>query len=177
MRAESSRRESATARSMTTSRKIVGLAAWLGVCFLASAIGAIATADAGDFYTRLVRPTWAPPSSLFGPVWTVLYVLMGIAAWLVWLKGGFHASRTALILFLIQLAVNALWSWLFFGWRLGAASFVDVVVLWVLVVATLVSFWRRRPLAGILFVPYLLWASFAAALNVTIWRLNPGSLA
>lgn len=166
-----------TAKAMTTGGMLVGLAAWLGVCFLAAAAGAIATADAGAFYTRLVRPTWAPPPSLFGPVWTVLYVLMGIAAWLVWRDGGFRASRTALTLFLIQLAVNALWSWLFFGWRLGAVSFVEVVVLWVLVAATLVSFWRKRPLAGGLLVPYLLWVSFAAALNFTIWRLNPGSLA
>ena len=110
---------------------------------------------------------------VFGPVWTVLYAVMGIAAWLVWRVGGFRAARTALTLFLVQLAVNALWSWLFFGWQLGGAAFADIALLWVLIVATLVAFWRVRPLAGVLLVPYLLWVSFAFALNYSVWQLNP----
>ena len=151
----------------------LGLAGWLAVSFIAAAIGSIANVQAGPFYTALVRPDWAPPPDVFGPVWTILYALMGIAAWLVWRVGGFRAARAALSLFLVQLAVNALWSWLFFAWHLGALAFVDILLLWVLVLATLVAFWRIRPLAGAMLVPYLLWISFAAALNLSVWQLNP----
>jgi len=98
---------------------------------------------------------------------------MAIAAWLVWRSGGVAANRYALSLFLLQLALNALWSWLFFAWHLGGWSFAEIVVLWVLVVATLAAFWRVRPLAGALLIPYLLWVSFAAALNYSVWQLNP----
>lgn len=154
-------------------KQVIGLVAWLAASFAAAAIGAAASVQAGTFYAQLARPEWAPPGPVFGPVWTVLYALMGIAAWLVWRIGGFRAARTALMLFLAQLAVNALWSWLFFGWRLGAVAFADIALLWALVVATLVSFWRIRRLAGALLVPYLLWISFAAALNYSVWQLNP----
>lgn len=147
--------------------------AWSTVSFIAAGIGAAASIQAGSFYTRLARPEWAPPPGLFGPVWTVLYALMGIAAWLVWRAGGFRAARAALTLFLVQLLVNALWSWLFFAWHLGALAFADVVVLWALIVATLFEFWRVRPLAGALLVPYLLWVSFASVLNYSVWQLNP----
>jgi tryptophan-rich sensory protein len=98
---------------------------------------------------------------------------MGIAAWLVWKVGGFRTARSALTLFLVQLALNALWSWLFFGWHHGAFAFVDILLLWALIVATLISFWRIRPLAGALLAPYLLWVSFASALNYSVWQLNP----
>jgi translocator protein len=154
-------------------KQILGLVAWLAVCFIAAAIGAAASVQAGAFYTQLMRPEWAPPPGLFGPVWTTLYALMGIAAWLVWRMRGFRAARTALTLFLVQLAVNALWSWLFFGWHLGVLAFADIIVLLVLIVATLIAFWRIRPLAGALLVPYLLWVSFATALNYSVWQLNP----
>lgn len=154
-------------------KQIMGLVGWLAISFIASGIGAMASMRADSFYGQLVQPTWAPPSSVFGPVWTILYALMGIAAWLVWRAGGFRANRAALTLFLVQLAVNALWSWLFFAWHLGALAFADIVLLWLLIVATLVSFWRVRPLAGALLIPYLLWVSFAAALNFSVWQLNP----
>ncbi len=98
---------------------------------------------------------------------------MGIAAWLVWRSGGFRAARAALALFLVQLAVNALWSWLFFGWHQGALAFADIVLLWVLIVGTLIAFWRISALAGALLIPYLLWVSFATALNYSVWQLNP----
>lgn len=98
---------------------------------------------------------------------------MAIAAWLVWRSGGFSANRIALSFFLAQLVLNALWSWLFFAWHLGGLAFADIVVLWVLIAATLVSFWRARPLAGALLIPYLLWVSFASALNYSVWQLNP----
>ncbi|NCT66711.1 MAG: tryptophan-rich sensory protein [Rhodanobacteraceae bacterium] len=156
--------------------QVTGLLFWLTLSFAAAAIGAAASIQASAFYLQLARPDWAPPGAVFGPVWSVLYTLMGVAAWLAWRERGFQAARTALVLFVVQLAVNALWSWLFFGWRLGALAFADIVLLWALVVATLVSFWRVRPLAGALLLPYLLWVSFAAALNLAVWRLNPGLL-
>ena len=158
---------------VSTQKQIVGLAAWLIISFIAAAIGAAASVQAGPFYTQLVRPEWAPAPSVFGPVWTVLYILMGIAAWLVWRAGGFGAARFALTIFLVQLALNALWSWLFFGWHRGGLAFGDILLLWAAIVATVVAFWRIRSLAGALLVPYLLWVSFATLLNYYVWQLNP----
>jgi len=162
--------------SMAKSKQIIGLIAWLAICFIASGVGALASIRAQSFYTQLSQPSWAPPPWIFGPAWTILYAMMGVAAWLVWRVGGFRANRAALSLFLAQLAVNAIWSWLFFAWHLGALAFADIALLWTLVIATLVLFWRVRPLAGALFIPYLLWVSFAAALNFSIWQLNPQML-
>jgi len=163
---------------MTVSRpaQVGGFFAWLVLCFIAAAIGAVASARAGSFYLSLSRPEWAPPASVFGPMWTTLYTLMAIAAWLIWREGGYSNARSALNLFLAQLAVNAVWSWLFFAWHLGGMAFFDILVLWVLLVATLISFWRIRPLAGVLLVPYLLWVSFAAVLNYSVWKMNPEML-
>lgn len=158
------------------SKQILGLVGWLAITFIAAAIGGAASTNAGDFYTQLVLPDWAPPSSWFGPVWTVLYALMGLASWLVWRVDGFRKARGALTLFLVQLAPNALWSWLFFGWHLGALAFADILLLCVLIIVTLIAFWRVRVLAGALLVPYLLWVSFASALSYAVWQLNPGSL-
>ncbi len=159
--------------TQTKQRQFLGLVGWFVVSFAASAVGAVASIQAESFYGQLVQPPWAPPSSVFGPVWSVLYALMAIAAWLVWRSGGFRANRTALSLFGVQLALNALWSWLFFAWHIGAWAFADIVVLWAFIVATLVSFWRVRPLAGALLIPYLLWVSFALVLNYSVWQLNP----
>ena len=150
-----------------------GLLAWLGLCFLTAAIGAAASVEAGPFYLQLLRPSWAPPAGVFGPVWTLLYALMGIAAWLVWRQGGFETNRGPLSLFLLQLLVNALWSWLFFGWHLGGLALADVLLLWALILATLLGFWRVSRIAAALLLPYLLWVSFASALNFSVWRLNP----
>ncbi len=138
--------------SQSKLRQILGLIGWLVVSFAASAVGAVASIQAKSFYSQLVQPAWAPPSWLFGPVWTLLYALMAIAAWLVWRSGGFRTNRIALSFFLVQLALNALWSWLFFAWHRGALSFADIVLLWVLIVATLFSFWRVRHLAGTLLI-------------------------
>ena len=99
--------------------------------------------------------------------------MMGVAAWLVWRVNGFRAARGALLLFMLQLALNALWSWLFFAWHLGALALADIVLLWALILATLIAFWRVRPWAGALLVPYLAWVSVAAALNYAVWQLNP----
>jgi tryptophan-rich sensory protein len=154
----------------------VGLFGWLVLCFAAAGIGAVASAGAGDFYRQLVRPDWAPPAWLFSPVWTVLYLLMGISAWIVWRAHGFKGARIALVLFIVQLAVNALWSWLFFEWRRGDLAFAEVLLLWCLIVATVISFWRLKPLAAVLLLPYLGWVTFASALTISTWRLNPGLL-
>ncbi|MCX7557594.1 tryptophan-rich sensory protein [Xanthomonadaceae bacterium JHOS43] len=161
---------------MSRRTQIIGLVVWLLISAMAAVIGAIASAQAGAFYAGLARPEWAPPGGLFGPVWSVLYLLMGIAAWWVWRVGGFGAARVALTLYLLQLVVNALWSWLFFAWQKGGLAFADVLLLELLVVATLVAFWRIRPLAGALLTPYAMWVAYAAALNYSVWQLNPAVL-
>lgn len=158
---------------MSGLRQTMGLIGWLMLSFAAAAIGAVASVQAATFYQQLVQPSWAPPSSMFGPVWSLLYALMGIAAWLVWRDGGWRRQRGVLALFVLQLAVNALWSWLFFGWHRGALAFTNIVLLWLLIAATVIGFWRVRPLAGALLLPYLCWVSFAAALNFAVWQLNP----
>lgn len=157
-------------------KQIAGLIGWLIVCYAVSAVGAVASVQAAAFYGELLQPSWAPPGWVFGPVWTLLYGMMAVAAWLIWRSGGFGLNRGPLYLFLVQLVLNGLWSWLFFAWRQGGLAFVDIGFLWILILATLVAFWRVRPLAGILMLPYLLWVSFAAALNLAIWQLNPGQL-
>jgi benzodiazapine receptor len=162
--------------ALSRNRRLAGLAGWLLLCFAVSAIGALASIQAQAFYGQLVQPDWAPPGYVFGPVWTILYAMMAIAAWLVWCKGGFRENRLALSLFLAQLAVNALWSWLFFAWFLGALAFADIMLLWLLIATTLWAFWRRHLLAGMLMLPYLFWVSFAAMLNFSVWQLNPGLL-
>ncbi|WP_292449307.1 TspO/MBR family protein [Methylibium sp.] len=109
-------------------------------------------------------------------MWSVLYLMMGVAAWLVWRARGFDGARTALVLFLVQLPANALWTWLFFAWREGGLAFAEILVLWALILGTVLAFWRVRLLAGALLLPYLAWVSFASALNFSLWRLNPGLL-
>jgi len=155
-------------------RLLIGLGGWLLLVFIAAAIGAVASVDAGTFYRDLIRPAWAPPGWLFGPVWSVLYFLMGIAAWLVWRIHGFKNARLALTTFILQLAVNALWSWLFFAWRLGAAAFVEILVLLSLILATIILFWRLGiQSAALLLLPYMAWVIFATFLTLSIWQLNP----
>jgi len=161
-----------TNHPMPRAHQIVGLLGWLSLALIASAIGAVASIRAASFYQELVRPGWAPPGQVFGPVWTALYLMMGVASWLVWRERA-ALSRRALALYGVQLTVNALWSWLFFAWHQGLWAFVDIVVLWLLIVATVVAFWRIRPLAGALLVPYLLWVTFASFLAFNVWQLNP----
>jgi len=158
-----------------TSVQFAGLIGWLLLCLGVGAVGGIASASAADFYAELTRPTWSPPAWLFGPVWTFLYVSMAIAAWLVW-RNGSKGVTLALWLFGLQLALNALWSWLFFAWRLGGWSFTDIVLLWILIVCTIVYFWRISRVAAVLLIPYLLWVTFASALNWTLWQTNPSVL-
>jgi benzodiazapine receptor len=155
---------------------VIAFFAWLALTFAAAAVGAIASVEAALFYAELARPAWAPPASVFGPVWTALYALMGVSAWLVWRERGAAWRRPALALFVAQLAANALWSWLFFHWKSGALAFAEVLLLLVLIAATVLLFWQVRRLAGLLMVPYLGWVAFASALTWSVWRANPGLL-
>jgi tryptophan-rich sensory protein len=157
-------------------RAALGVAAWIGGCLTAGAVGAVASADAAEFYGALEKPPWAPPPWVFGPVWTTLYVLMGVAAGMVWRARGWHGARPALLLFVAQLVANALWSWLFFAWRAGALAMVEIVVLTALVAATVVAFARVRGAAALLLTPYLAWVIFAATLTAEVWRRNPDLL-
>lgn len=155
-------------------RPAVGLIVILLITFVAPAIGGSATASAvGTWYQTLQRPPWSPPNWLFGPVWTLLYILMAVAAWLVWRRGGEAAVALPLGLYAVQLALNAAWSPLFFGLRSPLYGLICISFLWPAILATLIAFWRVRPVAGVLLVPYLLWVSFATVLNYTLWRLNP----
>lgn len=152
---------------------LIGL---LALTYLTAAIGAVGSASAPEFYGALEQPAWAPPAWLFGPVWTALYGLIGVAAFLVWRSGPWSEVRGLLGLFVVHLAVNALWSWLFFAWQLGFWAFVEVVVLWAFIVYLLVRFWQRQRLAAFLMLPYLAWVTFATALTLALWQGNPDLL-
>lgn len=157
----------------TTARSIVALAVFLGLSFAASAIGGLFTFPAiPGWYQGLERPSWTPPDAVFGPVWTVLYIFMAVAAWLVWKRGGWTAQRGPLTLWGVQLVLNSLWSILFFGMRNPALGLMEIVILWLAIFATLIAFWKVSRLAGGLLIPYLAWVSYASALNYTILRLN-----
>lgn len=148
----------------------------LSVTGLAAFGGAVASRTSAQFYGILDKPSWAPPAWLFGPVWSVLYVLMAVAAWRVWRASGLGAARPALALYLVQLAFNALWTWLFFVWRDGAWATAEVLVLWGSIVATIVLFRRHDRVAAAMLAPYLLWVSFATALTIAVWQRNPSLL-
>ena len=151
----------------------LGLIVLLVVCFAAAGIGgAVTTPKIATWYAALAKPSWNPPNWIFGPVWSVLYLCMAIAAWLVWRQGGLAGAATPLALFAVQLVLNLAWSWLFFGFQNPGLAFVDIVLLWAAIAATMVAFWVRSAIAGILFVPYLAWVSFATVLNFVVWRLN-----
>lgn len=137
-----------------------------------AAVGAVASASARAFYAQLLQPSWAPPAWLFGPVWSALYLLMAVAAWRVWCVDRARA-RPALALYVAQLAVNALWTWLFFAWHRGLLACLCIVAMWLMIVATIVLFGRRERLAAALLWPYLAWVSFAGLLCYTIWQRNP----
>lgn len=157
-------------------RSSLGLAGWAAITCAAAAAGALGSASASAFYAELTRPAWAPPGWLFAPAWTTLYALMAVSAWLVWRSKGFAGARIALSLYLIQLAANALWSWLFFAWRLGALAFMEVLLLWCLIVATVAAFGRVSRTATVLMMPYLAWVTYASALTFEVWRRNPALL-
>ncbi len=151
-------------------RSASALIGWVALCFLAATGGAFFLP--GQWYASLNKPSWNPPGWIFGPVWSALYAMMAIAAWLVWRRGGFAAQRSPLRWFVVQLALNAIWTPLFFGLHAPGWAFAEILMLWLAIAATVVAFWRvSRPAAGLL-VPYLLWVGFASWLNYTLWRLN-----
>lgn len=155
--------------------QIGGWVIWVALSFAAAAIGGMFTArSVGSWYVVLQKPAWTPPAGVFGPVWTVLYLLMGTAAWLVWRRQGWAGAALPLTLFLVQLLLNAAWSGLFFGLRNPGLALIEIVLLWGAILATTVAFARISPLAAGLMTPYLLWVTFAAVLNGAIWRLNAG---
>ena len=165
----------ATAAAPSRSTKL-GLFGCVLLSLAAGSVGAFASRTAAVFYAQLDRAAWAPPGWLFGPVWTVLYILMGCAAWLVWRDRGWTGARTALTLYMVQLVFNALWTWLFFTLRSGPLAFAEIIVLWLLIVATMTLFARVNRTAAWLLVPYLCWVSFAGVLTWSVWQRNPGLL-
>ena len=150
----------------------LGLAAFGVAAAVAAVTGNLAALSAADQYGALTQPAWAPPPWLFGPVWTVLYVSIAVAGWLVWRRAGWSGARTALSVFAVQLVLNALWTPLFFGAGLFGVAFVEIVALWLSIVATIVLFARHSRPAAALLLPYLAWVTFASALNLAIWVLN-----
>lgn len=153
----------------------MGLVLFVLVCLAAGGLGAIATTPEIDgWYQTIAKPTWNPPNWVFGPVWTTLFVLMGISAWLVWKPQEPKKTSTPLKLFAVQLALNIAWSWIFFRMHLIGWAVVEIAILWVAILATTVAFFRRSQPAGWLLVPYLGWVTFASLLNFMIWRLNAG---
>ena len=156
------------------SHPLRSLLGWLLLVGAAAALGSLGSRDAPAFYAQLSLPAWAPPAGWFGPVWTALYAMMAVAAWLVWRS--LLPRRGALALFGLQLAANVLWSWVFFAWRSGEWALADILALDLLVVATMAAFWRVRPAAAALLLPYLAWILFATALTFAAWRMNPALL-
>lgn len=158
--------------SAPRSRQVLTLIVFIGAAFIAGAIGSWATfPNVRDWFPLLLKPSWNPPGWLFGPVWTTLYVLMGVAIWRAWRAGGPAAPRLVRVYF-VQLFFNALWSVLFFGLKQPAWALADILVLWGLLIWLQVGLWRSDRPAGALWLPYVLWVSFATALNAAIVRLN-----
>ncbi len=153
--------------NLPTWKSAAALAACLAVTFCAPALGAWAMP--GEWYASLRKPSWNPPSWIFGPVWTALYIMMAVAAWLVWRRGG---PRRALGLYGVQLALNAAWTPLFFGLKLPGLAFAEILLLLAAVIVTARAFATVSRPAALLLVPYIAWVAFASFLNFTLWRLN-----
>ncbi len=152
----------------------LSLAVSLALCFAAGGLGSIATsAKIPTWYAALAKPSWGPPNWIFGPVWSTLYALMAVAAWMVWTQREQPGARGALMLFGMQLVLNMLWSFVFFGAEAPGLAMAEIVVLWLAIAATIWTFRAIAPAATWMLAPYLAWVSFASCLNFAIWRLNP----
>ena len=148
----------------------IGLVISILICFTAAGLGSLATIpEIPNWYQTIKKPAWTPPNWLFGPVWTALYLAMAVAAWLVWKRAGLEA---ALWLFVIQLALNLAWSFIFFKFHSPAWALLDIIFLWLAILATAVKFVTVSKAAALLLVPYLIWVTYAASLNFAIWRMN-----
>ncbi|MBK1661259.1 TspO/MBR family protein [Paracraurococcus ruber] len=152
----------------------LGLLGFLAACFAAASTGAVF--KPGAWYEALAKPRWNPPNWLFPIAWSALYVMMAFAGWLVWRGAGFAGAGLALGLWALQLALNAAWSWIFFGMKRMDWALAELVALWLALAATILAFAPHSAIAAWLLVPYLVWVSFAGFLNWTIWRLNPGNV-
>lgn len=158
---------------MAARRSIVGLAVFLGLCFGAAWVGSMLTSPAlPEWYAGLAKPSWTPPNWVFGPVWSLLYLMMALAGWLVWRQAGVTSVAVPLALFGLQLVLNVAWSAVFFGLRRPGAAFAEIILLWFVILASMSAFWRVTRLAGWLMLPYLLWVGYAASLNLAIWLMN-----
>ena len=157
-------------QSTQTQRLWLGLLGWLLLCFAVELSGV--TFLPGRWYAHLDKASWTPPSYLFAPIWTMIYIIMGTAAWLVWREGGFRKQSAPLTLFLIQLALNGAWSFLCFGLHDLLLSVADMLLLWVMLMVTTFRFFAVKAPAGWLMSIYLLWVTFAFTLNVALWHLN-----
>lgn len=154
-------------------RRFLPLIYSFGIVFIVAFLGSAITIPAlDDWYTNLAKPAFNPPSFVFGPAWTILYILMAISAYLVWTKGKGAKLNIALAYYAGQLILNFLWSYLFFGLKNPLIAFLDIVILWILILFTTLKFWQISKPAGILLIPYLLWVTFAAFLNFSILILN-----
>lgn len=158
---------------MTRLRQTIGLAVSIAVCSVAAGLGSLVTAPSlSGWYAALAKPAWTPPHWIFGPVWSLLYLAMAIAAWLVWRGVGFVRGAAALNLFGVQLVLNVCWSAIFFGAHSPGTAFAEILLLWLAILATMIAFRAHSRTAAWLMLPYLLWVAFAVALNFSIWRLN-----
>ena len=158
---------------MSWLRQTIGLAVSLAVCFGAAGFGSMLTTPSiGQWYATLAKPAWTPPNWVFGPVWSLLYLAMAVAAWLVWRRVGFPHASSALNLFAVQLVLNICWSAIFFGAHRPGLAFAEILLLWLAILATMVAFRPLSRAAAWLLVPYLFWVAYAAVLNFSIWRLN-----
>ncbi len=165
--------DSATTWQPGAFRQLAWLIGFVVVCFASAGVGAAVTSTSvGGWYQNLAKPSWRPPDWLFGPVWTVLYFMMAIAAWLVWRRHGWFGARSALTWFGMQLALNVFWSYVFFGLQRPGLAFAEIIVLWMAIAATARGFRSKSSMAALLLIPYLAWTSFAVVLNLAIWRLN-----
>jgi tryptophan-rich sensory protein len=149
---------------------LMGLAFWIVLTFSVAAFAS--QFEPGAWYKTIAKPPWTPPGWLFGPVWGMLYLAMSVSAWLIWRQRTTVKVIVPLTLYLLQLALNGLWSWLFFGRQLIGTALIDLIVLVLLIGLTTAMFMRIRKQAGFMMLAYLLWVSFATALNFQIWRLN-----
>jgi translocator protein len=151
----------------------LSLVPFLAICFAAGGIGAVATSQSvRTWYPELKKPEWNPPNWVFAPVWTLLYVMMALSAWLIWRQSGWEGAKAALVLFFIQLAANCAWSLIFFGMRAIGAAFAEVCFLLMTLFATTVAFYSISFLAAWLLIPYIAWVTFASYLNFRIWQMN-----
>jgi tryptophan-rich sensory protein len=154
-------------------RDLAALAGFAALCFAVAAAGGAATATSvGTWYAGLAKPAFNPPDWVFGPVWTILYLMIAVAGWRVWRRRGESGAWLALGAWGVQLSLNLSWSLLFFGARMIGAALVEIVVLFVAIVVTAALFWRIERFAGALLVPYAAWVGFATVLNAALWRLN-----